>query len=87
MASSAIPFSHLNLHLPLSRASLARADCLATTRCRFPSVTRSCLADASSALLQAAKHTVRSLILKFSFYLLFGSPENVGKGKNLKYVF
>uniref|UniRef100_F6I3G8 Uncharacterized protein n=1 Tax=Vitis vinifera TaxID=29760 RepID=F6I3G8_VITVI len=57
MASSAIPFSHLNLHLPLSRASLARADCLATTRCRFPSVTRSCLADASSALLQAAKHT------------------------------
>ncbi|KAL6332337.1 hypothetical protein AAG906_004903 [Vitis piasezkii] len=62
MASSAIPFSHLNLHLPLSRASLARADCLATTRCRFPSVTRSCLADASSALLQAAKHTVDTYI-------------------------
>ncbi|KAJ9691358.1 hypothetical protein PVL29_013515 [Vitis rotundifolia] len=62
MASSAIPFSHLNLHLPLSRSSLARTDCLATTRCRFPSVTRSCLADASSALLQAAKHTVDTYI-------------------------
>lgn len=62
MASSAIPFSRLNLHLPFSRVTIPRSDSLTPMRRRFPPVTRSCLADASSALLQAAKHTVRSLI-------------------------